>query len=299
MSRLLSLAALVVAPAAFAQDADIVDVAAGNEDFETLVAAVQAAELVETLKGEGPFTVFAPTDDAFDALEEGALDSLLLPENKDKLTAVLTYHVVAGQVLAADVTEGEVETVQGDTIEVTVTEDGVMVDGANVTATDIMATNGVIHVIDAVIMPEMEMMEEPEPEPEPTIVSVAAENGNFGTLVQLIEAAGLVEALSGEGPFTVFAPTDDAFAELDEATVADLMKPENKDQLAAVLKYHVVSGAVKSDAISSGKVDTLEGSQIKVKVKNGAVRVNKANVTIADIETTNGVIHVIDGVLMP
>ena len=130
----------------------IVEVASANADFETLVAAVVAADLAETLSGEGPFTVFAPTDEAFDALPEGLLDALLLPENKDALTAILTYHVVSGEVMAADVTAGDVPTVEGSTIAIT-TDGGVKVNEANVTATDVDASNGVIHVIDAVIVP--------------------------------------------------------------------------------------------------------------------------------------------------
>ena len=131
---------------------DIVAIASGNEDFSTLVAAVAAAGLVETLQGEGPFTVFAPTNEAFAALPAGLVDKLLLPENKDLLVKILTYHVVSGKVMAADVTAGEVPTVEGQSITVT-TEGGVQVNGANVVATDIEASNGVIHVIDAVILP--------------------------------------------------------------------------------------------------------------------------------------------------
>ena len=137
------------------QAKDIVDTAAAADDFKTLVAAVKAAELVETLKGDGPFTVFAPTDAAFGKLPEGTLDDLLKPENKDQLTAILTYHVVPGKVLAADVvTLTSAKTVQGG--EVTIAADGgkVQVDGANVTATDIECANGVIHVIDTVILPK-------------------------------------------------------------------------------------------------------------------------------------------------
>ena len=130
----------------------IVDVAAGNPDFETLVAAVTAADLVETLSGEGPSTVFAPTDEAFDALPEGLLDALLLPENKDALTSILTYHVVSGEVMAADVTAGDVATVEGSTIAIS-TDGGVKVNDANVVTTDVDASNGVIHVIDKVIVP--------------------------------------------------------------------------------------------------------------------------------------------------
>ena len=135
---------------------DIVDIAAGNEDFSTLVAAVQAAGLVETLKSEGPFTVFAPTNDAFAKLPEGTVETLLKPENKDQLVAVLTYHVLPGSVAAADVlgAKTSVATVQGQKIKVDGTGGGVKVNNANVTAADIVATNGVIHVIDTVLLPK-------------------------------------------------------------------------------------------------------------------------------------------------
>jgi uncharacterized surface protein with fasciclin (FAS1) repeats len=139
-------------PAADEQLGDLVAVAAGAGDFSTLVAAVQAAGLVETLQGPGPFTIFAPTDAAFAALPAGLLDKLLLPENKELLVKILTYHVVSGQVLAADVTAGDVATVEGQTITIAV-DGGVTVNGANVVTTDVLASNGVIHVIDAVILP--------------------------------------------------------------------------------------------------------------------------------------------------
>lgn len=130
----------------------IVEIAAGNPDFETLVAAVTAAGLGETLSGDGPFTVFAPTDEAFAALPEGVLDALLLPENKEALTAILTYHVLPAEVMAADVAAGDVATVEGSTIKIT-TDGGVKVNEAKVIATDVDASNGVIHVIDAVLVP--------------------------------------------------------------------------------------------------------------------------------------------------
>lgn len=141
-------------PAAAEAKPTIVEIAAGNPDFSTLVAALTAADLVETLSGEGPFTVFAPTNEAFAQLPEGTVEMLLLPENKDKLVAILTYHVVSGAVMAADVvTLTEATSLQGDTITIMTSDGAVMVDGANVVATDIEASNGVIHVIDAVIMP--------------------------------------------------------------------------------------------------------------------------------------------------
>lgn len=135
---------------------DIVDTAVAADDFETLVAAVQAAELVGTLKGEGPFTVFAPTDDAFAALPEGTVENLLLPENRDQLVAVLTYHVVPGAVMSSDLAGQElsVETAQGGSLMVDATGDAVTVNDATVVQADIEATNGVIHVIDTVLIPE-------------------------------------------------------------------------------------------------------------------------------------------------
>jgi uncharacterized surface protein with fasciclin (FAS1) repeats len=152
---MLALSAAAFAMPAFAQDKDIVDTAVGAGNFTTLVAAVEAAGLVETLKGPGPFTVFAPTDAAFAALPAGTVEDLLKPENKDKLTAVLTYHVVPGKVMSTDLTEGmKAATVQGG--EVTITLDGgARVNGATISTADIAATNGVIHVIDSVILPPM------------------------------------------------------------------------------------------------------------------------------------------------
>ncbi len=147
----LTAAALLAAPAVHA--ADIVDTAVAAGSFETLVAAVQAAGLVDTLKGEGPFTVFAPTDEAFAALPEGTVEKLLMPENKDQLIAVLTYHVVPGKVMSTDLTDDMMATtVQGGEVKIDL-DNGVMVNDATVTAADIAADNGVIHVIDKVILP--------------------------------------------------------------------------------------------------------------------------------------------------
>ncbi|MEO1952510.1 MULTISPECIES: fasciclin domain-containing protein [unclassified Thioclava] len=156
MAAVLAGTALVSAPAHADNHGgmDIVDTAVNAGSFETLVAAVQAAGLVETLKGEGPFTVFAPTDEAFAALPEGTVDDLLKPENKDKLTSILTYHVVPGKVMSGDLSDGMMaKTVQGSEVMVK-TDPAVMVDEASVTQADIEASNGVIHVIDKVIMPE-------------------------------------------------------------------------------------------------------------------------------------------------
>jgi len=158
MKKLTTFIATFAIAAGFALQANageknIVEIAAGNDDFSTLVAAVTAGGLAETLSGEGPFTVFAPTNAAFEKLPEGTVEDLLKPENKEKLVSILTYHVVPAKVMAADVSAGEVATVNGAMAEIS-TDDGVMIDGAKVVQTDIKASNGVIHVIDTVIMPE-------------------------------------------------------------------------------------------------------------------------------------------------
>ncbi len=150
----MALALSSVATTSYAADADIVDTAVGAGTFNTLVAAVGAADLVDVLKGDGPFTVFAPTDEAFAALPEGTVENLLKPENKDQLIAVLTYHVISGKVMSTDLEDDMMAaTVQGSSVTIDL-DNGVMVDGANVVAADIEATNGVIHVIDAVILPQ-------------------------------------------------------------------------------------------------------------------------------------------------
>ena len=157
LTRIATLMALALASwagPAQAQDDDIVGVAIGAGTFNTLVAAVQAADLVDALKGEGPLTVFAPTDEAFAALPEGTVESLLLPENKELLTAILLYHVVAGSVMAADVVElSSATTLNGDSIDISVSDSGVMINNANVVQADVTASNGVIHIIDAVLLP--------------------------------------------------------------------------------------------------------------------------------------------------
>ena len=181
--------------------ADIVDTAVTAGKFNTLVAAVKAAGLVETLKGKGPFTVFAPTDEAFAKLPKGVVEDLLKPENKAKLVAILTYHVVPGKVLAADVVKlSSAKTVQGQEVSIKVADGGVSVDGAKVIKTDIACSNGVIHVIDSVVLPKAAAPKAAD------IVDTAVGAGKFGTLVAAVKAAGLVETLKGDGPFTVFAP---------------------------------------------------------------------------------------------
>lgn len=269
---------------------DIVDTAVSAGIFKTLVAAVQAGGLVDTLKSAGPFTVFAPTDEAFAKLPAGTVESLLKPENKAKLVQILKYHVVAGKVAAADVVKlSSAKTVEGSNVKIKTSNGKVMINSSNVVKADIMTSNGVIHVIDSVLMP-----------PSPDIVDTAVSAGIFKTLVAAVQAGGLVDTLKGDGPFTVFAPTDEAFAKLPAGTVENLLKPENKATLVKILTYHVVAGKVMAaDVVKLKNAKTVQGQSVKIKAKNGKVMIDKANVVKTDIGTGNGVIHVIDTVLMP
>ena len=290
----------MVGGAAMYEDKNIVENAVNSADHTTLVAAVKAAGLVETLSGPGPFTVFAPTDEAFAKLPAGTVEELLKPENKQQLVDILTYHVVAGKVMAADVVKlSEAETVLGKKVAVKVEGDSVMVNESKVILTDIEASNGVIHVIDTVLLPPADEMSGAEMEKK-DIVAIAAGDERFKTLVAAVTAAGLVETLQGEGPFTVFAPTDEAFAKLPAGTIEELLKPENKQKLVDILTYHVVAGKVMAaDVVTLSEAETVLGQKVTIKVEDGKVYINDAQVILTDIEASNGVIHVIDTVILP
>jgi transforming growth factor-beta-induced protein len=281
----------VVEPEPEPEPQTIVDIAVADGRFTTLVAALQAADLVGALSGEGPFTVFAPTDDAFAKLPEGTVEALLA--DIPALTDILLYHVVSGTVLAEDVVMlDEAETLLGENVSIRVEGGMVYINDAQVIITDIVASNGVIHVIDSVLLPPQ------EEEPLGTIVDIAVADGRFETLVAAVVAADLAETLSGEGPFTVFAPTDDAFARLPEGTVEALLA--DIPALTEILLYHVVAGEVlAADVVELQFAETLLEKDIEIRVRNGMVYLNDAQVIITDIMADNGVIHVIDSVLLP
>ena len=268
---------------------DIVGVASDNA--KTLAAAVTAAGLAETLKGKGPFTVFAPSDAAFSAIQSD-VDNLMKPENKVQLAQILKGHVISGKMKAADLKDGEILTaLDGSKLRVNISNGKVMVGDATVTMKDVEASNGVVHLIDKVILPA-----KPK-EKVMDIVAIASESAK--TLAAAVTAAGLVETLQGNGPFTVFAPTDAAFAAIQK-DVDNLLKPENKAKLVNILTYHVVAGkAMAADLTDGQELTTVQGTKLKVSVKNGKVMINGANVVSADIPASNGVIHVIDKVMMP
>lgn len=290
MTAIAALAVVTVALPGRVAAQNIVDVAAGNENFSTLAAALGAAGLIETLQGPGPFTVFAPTNAAFAKLPAGTVDALLLPQNRDQLIAILTYHVVSGSVPASTVVGlTGAETVNGQRVDIMVHDGSVMVDGATVTATDIMASNGIIHVIDEVIIPA-----------DLNIVETAQSAGTFQTLLAAATAAGFAGPLTGAGPLTVFAPTDAAFAELPEGTIDQLLAEEGMTTLKQILSYHVVEGRVYSDAAAAaGSAATLAGQNLTFSESMGSLKVNGVDIIAANLDASNGVIHVVNKVLMP
>jgi len=270
---------------------NIVETAQSNDQFSTLVDALVKADLVSVLEGEGPYTVFAPTNDAFgDLLSElgaSSLDDL----TKEELEPILLYHVVSGNVMSGDLSNGYVNTLNAgpnstNTTLLVNTEEGVKLNGStSVTAADIEATNGVVHEIDEVLLP-------------PTVVDIAINNSNFSTLVEAVVKAELDGTLSGEGPFTVFAPTNAAFTELFNDLGITGISDLTKEDLVPILQYHVVSGNVRAEDLSTGSVATLNGD-IQVDVGDNVTINTEATVTSVDIQGTNGVVHVIDKVLLP
>jgi uncharacterized surface protein with fasciclin (FAS1) repeats len=274
----------------------IVDIAVNDGRFNTLVTAVTEAGLVDTLSSEGPFTVFAPTDDAFAALPEGTVASLLA-DPTGSLTDVLLYHVVEGAVSAETVVGLEsATTVAGEDISISVENGTVFLnDTVAVIITDIESDNGIINVIDAVLIPPSMAAED-----LPTIAQIAAENGSFTTLVAALDAAGLVETFAGEGDFTVFAPTDDAFAALPEGTVEALLA-DPQGQLTDILLYHIVAGSVPAETVVTlDSATTLSGEDVTITIVDGRVFLNDTvEVITTDIKASNGIIHVIDAVLIP
>jgi transforming growth factor-beta-induced protein len=256
---------------------NIVEIASGDARFSSLVAAVKKAGLVEALSGPGPLTVFAPTDAAFSAAL-AALGKTLDQLSADDLKPILTYHVIGAEVRSTDLKAGPVKMLSGVSAFVG-TSGGAKINGASVVSADIEAANGVIHVIDKVILP-------------PNLVEAAQLAGDFSTLTGAVTSAGLADTLSkADANLTVFAPTNAAFAKLSAVPSGDALKN--------VLLYHVVSGKVLSTDLKAGAVPTLlTGKSVSVDLSNG-VKINTATVTAADIVTTNGVIHVIDSVLIP
>jgi len=365
---------------------NIFAVADASKSFNVLTGLLRLTNLDEVLKG-GSYTVFAPTDTAFASLPPETFRALLKPENRQTLIEILKYHVIAGDMTSSSLKSGAFKTVEGANVDVNVGSSGVTVGGATVTQPDIKASNGVIHVIDKVIVPSaiattvtsmlgpnaltprsfseltssrsssttmssrstsmstgsgsmtmspsstsmsagsgstrmssgsnsMRMssgsssmssgsgsssttMNSSATTANSNLVAVAASNNSFKMLTAALKATGLDQKLASGGPYTIFAPTDEAFDALPEGVVEELLKPENRDTLIKILTYHVVQGEKSSSTLQSGATETLEGASVQVNVSSSGVMVNDAKVVQPDIQASNGVIHVIDKVILP
>ena len=306
----------------------IVDIAVATPDLSTLVTALTAGDLVTTLSGPGPFTVFAPSNEAFAKLPPLYLKLLLDPANIKTLQKVLTYHVAFAAAFSKDLTNGEtIATVEGEAVTVTLTKrvfkpTVVMINNSTVTTADVAASNGVVHIIDTVLMPP----DMPPPTAD-TIVELAQGVADLSTLVTALKAADLVSTLSSPGPFTVFAPSNEAFAKLPAGVLAKLLEPRNKAQLVKLLTYHVIAGAaIAKKDLRIGYTTpaaSVEGDELKIfrpctnrkcnmgsrifigPYQNASQCANGGNykscyeafATSLDNVASNGVVHIIDSVL--
>ena len=288
----------------------VVDIAVGSPAHTTLVAAVQAAGLVDALLSAGPFTVFAPTNDAFAALGDATLAKYLEPQWNSHLQDILLYHVTSGFAPSGSLLlDQRVLMMNEESTNITSLHPA-MINDANIVAADLIAGNGIVHVIDKVLLPFSATAS--------VVTAAQAMPDTFSTLVDLVGLAGLVDVLQGPGPFTVFAPTNDAFAVLDEATVGFLIN--NTDALVDTLLYHVFPGIILQQDIEDGAVlsmannrtttatiaatSTLSsmvtyGNTTAVNAAEGVLEyfINDAQIVAGDVLVNNGVIHVIDSVL--
>ncbi|MCH1509690.1 MAG: CIA30 family protein [Akkermansiaceae bacterium] len=275
-----------------ANPSDLVATALSDGRFQTLAKALTSAGLVETLQGDGPFTVFAPTDEAFSKLPAGVVSSLLKPENSDELGSLLKYHVLAGSIRLAGALEvEEAKAITGESITVTFSDGKVRVNESTLINSDIQCSNGTIHVIDSVLLP---------PRPETDLVAIAKRSGKFNTLLAAVQAAGLSDTLSGASEITILAPTDEAFSKLPEGALESLLKPGNKKTLQKILAMHVLNGKVSAgDALNAKRAVSFSGEPLTFKVEDGLLKVNSSTIVSTDIVADNGVFHVIDSVLLP
>lgn len=274
---------------------DILTTAAQNGSFTTLTNLVVAADLDEALQSESHFTVFAPTDKAFSALPEETIQQLTDPKNKSQLADILKYHVLDSAITIADQPPKnplrKARTLQGQAIRFERVGSQLMVNESLVITKNIKCSNGIIHVIDKVLTP---------PPKQPSLLDLATGNDDFSTLVAAVKAAGLTELLVGDKALTILAPTNEAFSKLPSSTLEELLKPENKDQLIAILSYHVIEGKVTAkQVVGVEDAKTLSGGSVKFTIQDGQLKVNESNVIKNDLSASNGIVHVIDTVLLP
>lgn len=271
--------------------ADLVETLQRSGQFTTLLALLDVTGLTGTVAEGGPFTIFAPTDAAFAKLPPETVDFLLA--NPDALTGVLLYHVVDGRRSLRELLRASsAETLLGEPVLVTLQHRSVRVNQSRVVRGDVRAANGVIHAIDTVLTPPAEPVE------LASIVDVLRLDGRFSTLLFALEATGLDAALAGPGPLTLFAPTDAAFAKLGEETIAALVA--DPAALTEVLLYHVAEGDLDALRLLKRRhVVTLQGDSVSVRFRSGALRIDGAKVSTPNVDAPNGIVHVIDGVLLP
>ncbi len=295
--------------------------ASNNPVLSTLVTAVSEAGLVDTLNGEGPFTIFAPTNDAFAAIPEDQLNAILA--DQEQLTSILTYHVVAGESLDMQglVDAGSVETVNGAQITIAPSGDLIEINGtAMVVCGNVQTANGTVHIIDSVLVPEAgeAMADLTATNVGPACSAVPAEGeGSFdgmaddpaataasnnpvlSTLVTAVSEAGLVDTLNSEGPFTIFAPTNDAFAAIPEDQLNAILG--DSELLTSILTFHVVAGedADLADLIEAGSVTTVQGEELEIASDGDLASINGASVVCGNVQTANATVHIIDAVLVP
>lgn len=268
---------------------DIVETAIINGNFTAFISALRAVNLFNTLRSTNPLTVFAPTDIAFDQLAVGVVTVLLKVESRDSIRRILQYRVLSGNVPSASINTMTLPTnitmPTDDRVTLTMNEGMIRVNNATVRRTDVFATNGVIHTIDTVLLPLL------------NIVGTAVRIGYFRTLISALRTADVVNALESMGPCTVFAPSDAAFNKLSENILADLLKPQN---LINLLRSHILSRRLTTADINNmslpADVNTLVGGSIRLTRIGATIR---ANVVMTDILSTNGFFHMIDSVLMP
>ncbi len=263
-----------------------------DADFSTVSELIDTAGLSPLLSETGPYTMFAPTNEAFEAMADAERTVLL--EDGAKLEAVLRYHVVVGQELAADDLSGEIPTLEGQSVVATGSGGSLKINEALVTKPDIEASNGVIHGIDKVLIPPGLDLTAP---PSDDIMELLAADPDYSTLTSLLTSTGLSSTLTTAGPFTLFAPDNDAFDAVPDEQLATLQTDETL--LRSVLNYHVVAGDYPSSSLETGQLDSVEGSPLDIVVNGAAVTVDGANVVAADRLASNGVVHGIDQVLVP
>ncbi|HRW48758.1 MAG TPA: fasciclin domain-containing protein, partial [Caldilinea sp.] len=286
---------------------DLADSIATSGAFPTLAKALEAAGLADALSGDGPFTIFAPSEEAFAALPEGALADLLA--DPAALAELLKYHVISGDIKADQIVNGmNASTLEGKPVTFSI-NGGVTVNGAHILSTDLPATNGIIHVIDQVLMPPAvdekaagaAVAATAIPAPSPTgesIADVAANLTGFSTLIDAAEAAGVLDDLAGSGPYTIFAPTDEAFASLPAGTLDALLA--DKAALENVLFYHILLNRYTAEELAAAGLDTAaQGNLLVFTTLGDEVRVNGVPIVQSDVEANNGIIQVIDSVLIP